>query len=275
MVINMNYKNLKGYLIAVDLDDTIITGFANRDEESFEVLKELAKNNYIIIATGRPWRSSCYFYRDLNLNTPIINYNGAYVHHPGDDNFEETMITIDNQKLFKFIDDNKNILINVFCENKDDLFLWRKTDYIMPYVHEDGAKMHIGELKDILTINPNGAILFSKPGSEEILEKYVDKDYCNEVRIRHWFTNETLVSEFYNPKTSKANALERIRKYYNIPKEKTIAIGDGHNDIEMLDFASIGVAMGNSHPSLIPYANFVTKNVSEHGVAYFFKNYKF
>ena len=108
-----------------------------------------------------------------------------------------------------------------------------------------------------------------------MLEKFVHEVYKDEIKLRHWFTLDTLVSEFYSPETSKANALEEIRKYYNIPKEKTIAIGDGHNDIEMLDYAQIGVAMEDSHPDLIPHASFITKNVLEHGVKYFFENYEF
>jgi hypothetical protein len=271
----MNYKEIKGYLIAVDLDNTIITGFDNKDLESFQVLKELAKNNYIIIATGRPWRSSCGFYNWLELNTPIINYNGAYVHHPKDPNFKEIMITIENKKVKEFVHKAKDYLINIFCENKDDIYLLNDTDKILPYLHQEGSNLIIGDYDEILNCDTNGAILFTKPGSEELLEKFIHEVYHDEIRLRHWFTLDTLVSEFYSPETSKANALEVIRKYYNIPKSKTIAIGDGHNDIEMLDYAHIGVAMEDSHNELLPHATFITKNVTEHGVKYFFENYDF
>lgn len=270
----MNYKELKGYLIAIDLDNTVITGFDTRDTESFKILKELAKNNYVVIATGRPWRSSCYFYRDLELNTPIINYNGAYVHHPFDSSFKETMISIGKEKLCKFIKDNESILVNAFCEIKDDIYLFKETDVILPYLHQDGGILHIGDLGEILPENPNGAILFTKPGSEDILQNYVDNEY-KEVLLRHWFTNDTLVSELYNPLTSKAQALEKICKYYNIDKEKTIAFGDGHNDIEMLEFCNIAVAMENSHPDLLKVCTHVTKTVHESGVAHFFKTHIF
>lgn len=270
----MKYTELKGYLIAVDLDNTIITGFDERDKESFEVLKTLAKNNYVVIATGRPYRSSVYFYKDLELNTPIINYNGAYVHHPKDPSFNETMISIDKEKLSKFINDNKSILVNAFCEIKDDIYLMRETEVIKPYLHLDGGILHIGDFKDILPSNPNGAILFTKAGSENTLQKYVDEEY-KEVLLRHWFTNETLVSELYNPLTSKAQALEKICKYYNIDRAKTIAFGDGHNDIEMLQFCEIAVAMANSHKDLLKVATHVTKTVHESGLSHFFKNYDF
>ncbi len=269
----MNYDALKGYLIAVDLDGTIVSGFDDYDKVSFEILKQLAKNNYIVIATGRPYRSSKYFYDILNLSTPLINYNGALLHHPKDVNFEKKLIYIDKAKLMRFISSLEGILINCFSEIEDDIFLWKNTNEMLPYLHLDGGNLNIGNFEDILTNNPNGAILFSLPGSEEILEKTVNEIYGSEICIRHWYTKGFLVSELYSPMTSKANALKIICDYYNIPLDKTIAIGDGHNDIEMLEFVKYSVAMKNAHPDLLKVANVITEDIDNHGVALFFNNF--
>jgi len=270
----MNYKKLKNYLIAIDLDNTIITGFDNYDKKTFKILRQLAKNNYVVIATGRPWRSSQYFYNLLGLNTPVINYNGSYVHNPCDDSFPETLMTIDRFKLNKFIRDNENILVNLFCERKDNIYLLHDTDSITPYLHLQGGKLKVGDFSEILPENSNGAIVFSRPGSENDLNNYIEK-YYNDVKIRHWFTRDMLVSELYNPKVSKANALEVVRKYYNIEKSKTIAIGDSHNDIEMIEWANIGVAMQDAPAEVLAKANFVTLSVKESGVGDFFKKHSF
>ena len=104
----------KNYLIAVDLDDTLVYEFDKYDKVSFELLKRLSKTNYVVIATGRPYRSSKYYYDLLNLNTPIINYNGALVHHPFDKRFESSKITIDKNVVIKILEDNKDIIHNVF-----------------------------------------------------------------------------------------------------------------------------------------------------------------
>ena len=58
----MKFKDLKGYLIAVDLDGTLIQNFDDYDKKSFELLKEVAKNNFVMISTGRPVRSSQPYY---------------------------------------------------------------------------------------------------------------------------------------------------------------------------------------------------------------------
>ena len=262
-----------GYLITIDLDGTLIQGFDNYDKLSFELLKELSKNNYIVIATGRPYRSSKYYYDLLNLNTPIINYNGALVHHPKDKNFNKIMITVPKEIIIKVLNDNIDIIDNIFCEIEDDIFLYKKQDEINSYLHLDGGTLHTGNFNDTLFGDPNGAIIFSKVGSEKRLEEYINNTFNGTLKIRFWDDNNYVISEIYNPLTTKGNGLNKIIEYYNIPFEKTIAIGDGHNDIEMFENVNISVAMGNSHPLLLEKATYLTKHVKDSGVYHFLKNY--
>ena len=62
-------------------------------------------------------------------------------------------------------------------------------------------------------------------------------------------------------------------EYYNIPKERCIAIGDGHNDIGLIEVAGIGVAMGNAHPELKKVAKYHTDDCKNQGVLKFLKEY--
>lgn len=65
---------------------------------------------------------------------------------------------------------------------------------------------------------------------------------------------------------SKARGMEVICKYYGIRQEETLAFGDGANDIEMLEWAEIGVAMGNADDSVKAHANLVTTDVDNEGI---------
>lgn len=265
-------KQKNPYVIAIDLDNTIVTGFDNYDAETFEYIKKISNENYIVISTGRPYRSSKYFYDKLGLKTPIVNYNGALVHHPYDSSFSKTMITVDKNDIIKFIEHNKDILVNIFCEIEDEIFVWQFNDFIEPYLHLDGGNLHVGDFKDTLYGNPNGAIVFSIKGSEANLECYFRK-YAPHLRIRFWDCDECVICEVYNPATSKANALTKICEFYNVPLSNLIAIGDGHNDIEMLELAGLGVAMENGHPDLIKIANKVVPSVHKKGVLVFIKEF--
>lgn len=72
---------------------------------------------------------------------------------------------------------------------------------------------------------------------------------------------------------NKAVGLEKITDYYGIPPERVIAFGDEDNDLEMLEFAGCGVAMGNGIEGVKSVANKVTKSNEEDGIAVFLKDY--
>ncbi|MFB9329071.1 Cof-type HAD-IIB family hydrolase [Paenibacillus aurantiacus] len=65
---------------------------------------------------------------------------------------------------------------------------------------------------------------------------------------------------------SKAQGIEAMLRELGIPVAESIAFGDGLNDKEMLRFAGLGIAMGNSHPELLPFADYVTTSVDECGI---------
>lgn len=73
---------MQPYLICLDLDGTLLTDDKEISPYTKEILTELQKaGHHIMIATGRPYRASQIYYHELNLETPIVNFNGAFVHH--------------------------------------------------------------------------------------------------------------------------------------------------------------------------------------------------
>lgn len=65
---------------------------------------------------------------------------------------------------------------------------------------------------------------------------------------------------------SKAAGIDEVLKYYNISKEEAMAFGDGLNDVEMFQHVGLAVAMGKSHPELLPFADYVTKDLEHDGI---------
>ena len=64
----------------------------------------------------------------------------------------------------------------------------------------------------------------------------------------------------------KANGIQKILEVYGFTKEEAIAFGDSDNDLEMLEFAGIGVAMGNAVESVKEVADYVTSHIDEDGI---------
>lgn len=264
----MQYKDLKGCLLAIDLDGTLVENFADTDKETFSLLKEFAKNNKVIIATGRPFRSSKMFYDLLELNTPIINYNGAFVHHPRDSFFPELNLYLKKEDILQLFTDNMNAIDDIFCEREDEIYLLRMKEYIKPYLHMNNAEIKIGNLSEILPSKLHSSIVFVKEDCVRQIEDYLKRNLPH-LALRKWIKDVTLVCELYNPLISKAKALALIANYYQIKKENIIAIGDGENDIEMLEFANLGIAVKGSCKELTDKAKIVVECGKEKSVKEF------
>jgi hypothetical protein len=74
--------------------------------------------------------------------------------------------------------------------------------------------------------------------------------------------------EFVDIKASKAIAMAKIGQHYNIKQSEMIAVGDGFNDLSMIEYAGLGVAMGNADNEVKRIADYVTRSNDEDGVAH-------
>lgn len=247
------------YLFAIDLDGTLLYDFDSLAEHTCEYIRSIQKQGHqVVIATGRPYRSSRFAYEKFNLNTPIINYNGGLVTHPKDESFPIVNITLKKEYIIDIFENNVELIRNAFSEVRDNIYLFQEEKAIEPLLHiTPDSNLYLGHLKDTLKEDPNGFIIIGKQGSGKAIESYVNKRYQGLVLSRIWNLEGEFDSiiEIYTPENNKGKGLQYVAEHLNIPRENIVAIGDGHNDIEMLQYAGTGVAVKNSHPDLIKIAD--------------------
>lgn len=78
---------------------------------------------------------------------------------------------------------------------------------------------------------------------------------------------ENLMAELVLKDVTKATGIEKVLSYFGAKREESVAIGDGANDVEMIEYASIGIAMGNSSSNeLLQKADFVTDDIEKDGI---------
>ncbi len=161
-----------------------------------------------------------------------------------------------------------------------------------PYVFEDsiGAgiessrvlhppKMPLGHFADVPRYRPYTDILHTLPfepcsvstfGPTEKIRPLVQSiryQLPDAVRVIQSGSNTDWGIEVFASKVSKQLGLEAVAKRMDIGAHQIMAIGDHINDIEMLQWAGIGVAMGNALPEIKEIADWVTDSVAEDGVA--------
>ena len=265
---------MKKYLIALDLDGTILYDFDSLSETLCEFIKKIQKSGHkIVIATGRPFRSSSFIYDRFNLDTPIINYNGGLITHPKNKDFKSVNYTIKKEYIIDIFESNIQYIRNAFSEVLDTIYLYKKEKEIEPLLHIEGSTdLIVGDLEETLTVDPNGFIIIGHGGSGKIIKKYIDDKYKGKILCRIWnlYGEYDSIVEIYTPESNKGLALEYVANYLGFDRKDIIAIGDGHNDIEMIEYANIGVCVNNAHPDLIKIADIVLDYTSMENAVYRF-----
>ncbi len=272
---------MKKHLIALDLDGTLLYDWKTLRPETADFLKAIKKQGHeLVIATGRPYRSAIKFYNALDLNAPIINYNGGLVSWKENPDFEEINITVEKDAVIDIFNNNTDHIDNAFCEIKDDIYLMRESVDIMELLHFFGnATLSIGDFTETLPGDTNGVIIIAKENHGHLIEAYVAEHYPGKLMTRNWGSSYQFIIEVFTPHTNKGRALKHVAHTFGISRENILAFGDGHNDIEMLEYAGIGIAMSNAHPELKAIADVVSPYSNQEGaietfLTSYFKNKK-
>jgi 5-amino-6-(5-phospho-D-ribitylamino)uracil phosphatase len=264
----------KPHIIAVDLDGTLLTDEKIITERTKNVLQSLiADGHHIVIATGRPYRASKQYYHELNLKTPIVNFNGAFVHHPKDVSWGtyHSPMKLDTAKAIIETCEAMQVK-NVMVEVVDDVYLRNHDDFIVNTFLMGEAKFQIGNLHNLLMHDPTSILVHPFDHHQEEFRNLLEKEHAEIIEHRTWGAPFNVI-EITSAGLSKAEGLKKISEHFDVPSDRIIAFGDEDNDFEMIDYAGHGVAMGNAIEQLKNLANHITSTNEEEGIATFLEDY--
>ncbi|MGY4689503.1 Cof-type HAD-IIB family hydrolase [Salibacterium sp. K-3] len=258
------------HLIVLDLDGTLLKEDKTISTRTYKTLREARKAGHMIaIATGRPYRASKMYYQQLGLDTPIVNFNGAYVHHPGDPSFPVHHSPLNLETARTIIDTCRAFQVkNIMAEVVDDVFL---DDYDETFLDMFALRTEptaSGNLKNILRTGPTSLLVYPQLEHAEELRRLISGEHAQGIEQRSWGAPHHMI-EIISTGNNKAAGLEKTARYCGVSMEHVIAFGDEDNDIEMLSEAGTGVAMGNAAPEAKQAAAEVTLSNEEEGIAIF------
>lgn len=271
--INMMHKGgirMEKHLIVLDLDGTLLTDEKKISHMTKQTLQKAREAGHeVMIATGRPYRASAPYYKELNLHTPIVNFNGAYVHHPLHQNWQAIHSPIDMAVVHDVVDSvHKYAYDNLIAEILDDVYLQRNDEALMGIFNMGNPLIFEGNLKQTLKENPTSLLIQAQEDNVGIIRQHLSEVHAELIEHRRWGAPFHIV-EVVRKGLSKAVGIDIIAKEMNIPRERIIAFGDEDNDLEMIDYAGVGVAMGNGIAELKSIANEVTLSNMEDGIGKF------
>ncbi len=252
-------------LIAIDMDDTLLDGTLQVSPRTCEAIRKAQEQGVIVtIATGRMFASAVTYANKLNIQVPIITYNGGMIRCP-----------VSKEIIFQQVipSDVAGRIVDFFRKRgwylqsylNDQLYIVECCEEAKYYEKLTGIEaIAIGEKFYSMKHEPNKLLCLAKP--EKILEiqKVVKEEFGREVFVT---TSKDIYLELTHPEVTKGHALAFLADRLQIKQEEVMAIGDSNNDYPMIEYAGFGVAMGNASERVKGIAQAVTAHNNAHGVA--------
>lgn len=254
-------------LAAIDLDDTLLGPDHLISLRNAQAVRALAAQGVLcVIASGRMHEATTRFSEELDLDAPIISYNGAMVKHPrtGEVWHHVRVPAAPAADVITYCAEH-DCHLNYYLN--DHLYVARRTPWAEFYLKQTGSPLEeVGDLRPLRGTEPTKMILIDTPEMTERLQAEFTDRFGDTLYITR--TNPEYL-EFMNPAASKGIALELAAKRLNIAQAETIAFGDGNNDLPMLKWAGLGVAMGTAKAHVRAAADRLAPPYDEDGLGLF------
>lgn len=269
-------SSMQRKLIAIDLDGTTLNDSQKITQETQKVLNELRKQGHIVsIVTGRPYRNSYYYYQQLKMDTPIVNFNGAWCHNPTDHRWENGYHKrLDRDLAISMLSLKEHPEIQLIAaESKDGIYI--HGDYVpYPDYFPEGSDVSKQLTAETLLEDPTSLEIFTiSQETQPHIERKVIETFGEAVEVRTW-GGEAPCLEVVAAGVQKALGVEQIANHYGIKRKDILAFGDQANDFEMIQYAGHGVVMSNGIEELKEIADDLTKKTNqEDGLAHYLSTY--
>jgi Cof subfamily protein (haloacid dehalogenase superfamily) len=244
-------------LAAIDLDGTLLGPDKAISEQNAAAVHKLNENGArAIIASGRRHQNSIRFQRQLQLTGPIIACQGGLIRDGESGNVIEA----------HFLPQTVAREIAGAAEKNGVQVIYYHLDHL--YVPEgnnrwlDLYESRVGEraetLPSLSQLDGRRALKIVYYGDPSVLRKIrpeIATRYDGRVDV---LSTESENLEFMPRGINKAAALEKVAREFGVPREQVLAFGDAENDLQMLAWAGMGVAMRHGNPAAIAVAKLVS-----------------
>ncbi len=258
-------------LIAIDLDDTLLGSDLKISEGTKDAIRECTRRGiYVTIATGRMLRAALPFAKELEISVPIITYNGALIAYPySREVLYHSPIPLEYARKVVTYASRKGLHLNVYINDKlyaedgyEEAEIYSRT-YNIPLIYVDDLTSSLKEEPTkLLSIGEPELILDFKKDLEEELGDNL-----------HLTRSKPEYFEIMNNGVSKGHALSFLTQTLGFKRDEIIAIGDSYNDVEMIEFAGVGVAVGNASAYVKERADYIAPSNEEEGVRWVIKRF--
>jgi Cof subfamily protein (haloacid dehalogenase superfamily) len=256
-------------LVALDMDGTLLRKDKTISKRTFDAIQAARQRGVkVVLATGRPVMGIESYLEYLGLDQDdeyAITFNGSAVQRgkSGQMLFEKFMTGEDLHSLYK-LSEKYGLNIHAFDES-GRLITPRPNKFTDIEAEINKIQVYI---EDFSTIKDSDQIIkvmiIDEPEKLDLLTKEIPQEYLSKFSIMR---SSDIFLEFVPLGINKSIGLSVLSEKLNIPREEIIAVGDAGNDIDMIKYAGLGVAMNNAFPQVKEVADYITASNDDDGVA--------
>ncbi|MBM7543968.1 Cof subfamily protein (haloacid dehalogenase superfamily) [Weissella beninensis] len=255
-------------LIAIDIDGTLLNENNELAPRTIKTLQAAsARGVKVVLTTGRPLTGVTPYLDKLGLHGDdqyVITFNGALAQTVSGNILTKETISYDDYRDIEAL--SHKLAVHFHVED----------DHLIYTAHQLIPKYSIGEsflvnmqikyvpVADMEVKDYSKGMMIDEP---EVIDRVI-KAIPTSFHDRFYVVRSTpYFLEFINKNASKGNALNALATKLGLQQAEVMALGDQNNDLTMLEWAGLGVAMGNGTSEAKAAANVITATNAEDGVA--------
>ncbi len=234
-------------LAVIDLDETLLGPDKQISPENAAAVKELQTEGiHVMLASGRRHENMLVFHQQLGLHGAIVSSGGALVKDAETQEILlQSLIPIDLAAELATEGIERGVTLIFY--HQDGVYVYEKTPWTDVYQKQTGENV---------IICPDLSLLASRPPLKVIWADAVERiaSFLEQMQAKYHdrldvLTTEPYSLEFTNAGVNKAVGIAAVADVYGIKPAEIMAFGDGNNDVAMLKWAGLGVAMGHARTS--------------------------
>lgn len=257
-------------LVAIDLDGTLLTDDKRISQKNLTVLQKAKEQGVkVVLCTGRPLAAITPFIEQLGLNEPgdySITFNGGLVqkNDTGEILSKSAMTLEDVQRISQLMIE-LDLPLDVLSE---EVVLQLPTSTNHPSIYPELNSLLTYKPAKLADLTPDG--LYNKvvmAYHQEFLDQQIEKIPAQFKADYEVIKTRSNLLEFMPKGVTKAFGLDHLAQYLGMTSDEVMALGDEENDLSMIEYAGMGVAMANAVEKVRQAADYITASNEEDGVA--------
>lgn len=261
--------------LVLDIDGTLTNSKKEITPATRQAIQDLMKHGQkVILASGRPTPGMRRYEKELELEKYggyLLSFNGAKIVdcYTGEIIYQKLLPLSLLPGLYRFADDNGCGLITYLGSEVISAFPPDK--YVELEARINGLPVReVDNFTEFVDFDINKCLMTAEPEKAERLEQELRERYGTHADI---YRSEPYFIEIVPKNVNKGASLDRILPVLGVVRENTVCCGDGFNDISMIEYAGVGVAMENAQQAVKDAADYVTTSNDEDGLIQVIEKY--